>query len=70
MASHDFTEHRVSLDGGTLIFMRDGTMLLSLAIPTAGGDRYQVLADRLRELADQFAQPDSARSPACSASAK
>jgi hypothetical protein len=56
MPAQDFTEQILKLDGGYIAFLDDGSTFVSFVLPPAENDqeRYRALADRLRELADEW----------------
>jgi hypothetical protein len=56
MASQDFTENILKLEDGYVALLDDGSTFVSFVLPSSDSDeeRYQSLADRLRELADNF----------------
>ena len=56
MASQDFTENVLKLEDGYVALLDDGSTFVSFVLPPSEDDeeRYQSLADRLRELADNF----------------
>ena len=56
MASQDFTESIIRLEGGYVALLDDGSTFVSFVLPPSDIDdeRHSSLSERLRELADNF----------------